>query len=87
MIESAGGEIALSLGLRQPRWPECHGPEWAMNKSKSEWLPDLLEYTTETVNRYKDRPALVEYQLENEFLLTVFGDCPYHSRERLIEEF
>ncbi len=87
MIEEAGGEIALSLGLRQPRWPECHGPEWAMAKPVEQWTEDLLEYTAETVNRYKDRDVLVEYQLENEFFLTVFGDCPDHSRERLVREF
>jgi hypothetical protein len=40
-----------------------------------------------TIDRYKDRDVLVEYQLENEFLLTVFGDCPDHSRERLIDEY
>lgn len=87
MIEAAGGEVALSIGLRQPRWPECHGPEWAMAKSVPEWTEDLKEYMGVTIDRYKDRDVLVEYQLENEFLLTVFGDCPDHSRERLIEEF
>jgi len=87
MIEEAGGEIALSIGLRQPRWPECHGPEWAMAKSVPEWTEDLKEYMQVTIERYKDRDVLVEYQLENEFLLTVFGDCPDHSRERLIEEY
>lgn len=87
MIEEAGGEIALSIGLRQPRWPECHGPQWAMEKPKTEWVEDLKEYTKETIERYKDRDVLVEYQLENEFLLSVFGDCPDHDRERLIEEY
>lgn len=87
MIEAAGGEIALSIGLRQPRWPECHGPDWAMAKSVPEWTEDLKEYMGIVVDRYKDRDVLVEYQLENEFLLTVFGDCPDHSRERLIDEY
>lgn len=87
MIEEAGGEIALAIGLRQPRWPECHGPEWAMAKPIPEWTEDLKEYMQVTIERYKDRDVLVEYQLENEFLLTVFGDCPDHSRERLIEEY
>ena len=87
MIEAAGGEIALSIGLRQPRWPECHGPEWAMAKSVPDWTEDLKEYMGVTIDRYKDRDVLVEYQLENEFLLTVFGDCPDHSRERLIDEY
>lgn len=87
MIEKAGGTVALSLGLRQPRWPECHGPDWAMQKPMPEWTEDLKEYMGVTIDRYKDRDVLVEYQLENEFLLTVFGDCPDHSRERLVDEF
>jgi len=87
MIEEAGGEIALAIGLRQPRWPECHGPDWAMEKPIEEWSQDLNEYMGVTIDRYKDRDVLVEYQLENEFLLTVFGDCPDHSRERLIDEY
>jgi hypothetical protein len=29
----------------------------------------------------------VSYQLENEFFMTVFGICPDHSRERLVDEF
>ncbi|HEU4984544.1 MAG TPA: beta-galactosidase, partial [Nitrososphaera sp.] len=27
--EAKGAKITLSLGLRQPRWPECHMPDWA----------------------------------------------------------
>ncbi len=58
-----------------------------MAKSVPEWTEDLKEYMGVTIDRYKDRDVLVEYQLENEFLLTIFGDCPDHSRERLIEEY
>jgi hypothetical protein len=86
MIEAAGGEVALAIGLRQPRWPECHGPEWAMAKTVPEWTDDLNEYMGEVIDRYKDRTSLVEYQLENEFFLSVFGECPDFSRERLIKE-
>jgi hypothetical protein len=86
-VEAAGGEIALAIGLRQPRWPECHGPDWAMQKSIPDWTEDLKEYMGVIIDRYKDRDVLVEYQLENEYLLSVFGDCPDHSRERLIDEY
>jgi hypothetical protein len=87
MVEKAGGKVSLAIGLRQPRWPECHGPEWAMIKSKPEWKEDLLDYMNMTINRYKDSPALESYQLENEYFLDVFGQCPDHSRDRLVEEF
>jgi hypothetical protein len=87
MVEEAGGEIALALGLRQPRWPECHGPEWAMQKTVPEWTEDLKEFMGVVIDRYKDREVLLEYQLENEYFLSVFGECPDFSRERLVDEF
>lgn len=85
--EQADVKISLALGLRQPRWPECHMPKWAENQSMEQWSPKLNDYITEVVNRYKDSPVLESYQLENEYFLTVFGDCPDHSKERLISEF
>ncbi len=87
MIEQAGGTVSLAIGLRQPRWPECHGPEWAMIKTMPEWKQDLLDFMGQTISRYKHRESLVSYQLENEYFLNVFGHCPDHSRERLVEEF
>jgi len=86
MIEKAGGQVSLAIGLRQPRWPECHGPDWAMAKPMKEWSKDLNAYMGQVIQRYKDRKSLVEYQLENEFFLSVFGICPDFSRERLISE-
>lgn len=85
--EKKGVKISLSLGLRQPRWPECHQPEWSKNLPKEEWYPGLKAYISEVVKRYKDSPALESYQLENEFFLKDFGVCPDYSRDRLIDEF
>lgn len=87
MAEESNSDVSLSIGLRQPRWPECHMPEWARNTPKDVWYPELQKFMTAVIERYKDHPNLGSYQLENEFLLTAFGECPDHSRERLIEEF
>ncbi|MDQ3158941.1 MAG: hypothetical protein M3P98_02290 [bacterium] len=87
MIEDYGGEVTLSIGLRQPRWPECHMPTWARYLAPSDWEPKLNNFLTETVNRYKDRRATISYQLENEFLLSAFGECDDHDIERLKREF
>lgn len=86
-VEQAGGTVSLSIGLRQPRWPECHWPEWAQKEPAPVWQTDLNSYMTKVIERYKDRPSLVSYQLENEYFLEVFGDCPDHSRERLVKEY
>ena len=87
MIERAGGTVSLAIGLRQPRWPECHGPAWAMALPQAVWQQRLKDYMGQVINRYKDRDVLKSYQLENEYFLSVFGHCPDHSRERLIDEY
>lgn len=85
--EENGIEVSLALGLRQPRWPECHMPKWAEDEPKEVWAEQLKTYMGKVIDRYKDSPALKSYQLENEYFLSVFGECPDHSRERLVDEF
>lgn len=85
--EARDVSVSLAIGLRQPRWPECHKPSWAEGLPYDQWYPALKDYMQATIERYKDSPSLVSYQLENEFLLEVFGECPDHNRERLIDEF
>lgn len=85
--EAANAKISLAVGLRQPRWPECHMPAWAVNQPKSEWQPQLEQFMRAVINRYKDSPSLESYQLENEYFLKAFGICPDFSRERLVSEY
>lgn len=85
--EEANAKVSLSLGLRQPRWPECHMPEWAKNQPQSVWQPQLEKYIAAVVERYKDSPSLASYQLENEYFLQGFGNCTNFDRDRLVSEF
>jgi hypothetical protein len=89
--EAADAKVTLSLGLRQPRWPECHMPDWARNKPVGEWQPRLEAFMAAVVNRYKNSPALDSYQVENEFFLKGFGECHLIAnsmdRKRLISEY
>lgn len=87
MAEKAGAKVSLAIGLRQPRWPECHMPQWHLNQPKEIWYGDLKNVMGATVGRYKTHPALESYQLENEFFLSVFGECPDFTRDRLIDEY
>ncbi|HSX46601.1 MAG TPA: hypothetical protein VLF87_01270, partial [Patescibacteria group bacterium] len=64
MANQYHAKVSLTLGLRQPRWPECHMPTWAMEEPKTEWEPQLKTFITAVVERYKDNPALDSYQLE-----------------------
>lgn len=88
MIEQKGGTISLALGLRQPRWPECHPPDWVdTTRPYQQWLPELEQFMGQVINRYKASPALSSYQLENEYFLKAFGECSDFSRDRLVSEF
>lgn len=87
MAEDSGAKISLAIGLRQPRWPECHMPDWAKQEPKEVWAPQLKVFMGKVIERYKDSPALDSYQLENEFFLTAFGECPDFSRDRLVDEY
>ncbi len=87
LAEDRGVEVSLAIGLRQPRWPECHMPTWAQEMQGNDWYRPLSDFITATVNRYKDSPALESYQLENEFFLKAFGICPDFNRDRLVDEF
>jgi hypothetical protein len=79
-------KVSLSIGLRQPRWPECHAPSWVTTAgAESTWVPKLTTYITAVVNRYKHNPALQTYQLENEFF-NAFGDCNNYDHNRLNTE-
>jgi hypothetical protein len=86
--EAAHAKIILTVGLRQPRWPECHAPNWAdTSQPDSQWQPQLESYMQQVINRYKASPALQSYQLENEYFLKGFGLCTNFDRQRLVSEY
>lgn len=83
-----GAKVSLAIGLRQPRWPECHEPQWSTTLPYDQWKAELYEYIYLTVQRYKNHPALESFQLENEALAWWFGDCREQPDPvRINEEF
>ena len=86
--EDVGAEVIFGVGRRLPRWPECHNPAWALASSEETQQAEILEYITEVVNRYKDSPAIIYWQVENEPFLRLFGreHCPPLDQEFLKQE-
>lgn len=82
-----GAKVSLAIGVRVPRWPECHEPPWAKEMGGNDWKQALYAYMQVVVERYKNHPALESWQLENEGLNNWFGTCAPPDRQRLIEEF
>ncbi|MBP9869621.1 beta-galactosidase [Patescibacteria group bacterium] len=74
-IAKRDGKIILAVGEKLPRWPECWGPDWWKKLSREEQRQHTLRYIETVVQRYRDNPAIIAWQVENEPHFA-YGDCP-----------
>lgn len=76
--------VILTVGIKVPRWPECHIPQWvgedALVRHES-----ILSFIETTITRYREHGAIVKWQVENEPFLR-FGICPEFDVKVLEEE-
>jgi hypothetical protein len=86
--EEVGAEVILAVGRRLPRGPECHEPGWVQELSQSQQDSAQLQMVEQVVERYKDSPAVVTWQVENEPFLEVFAyeHCGEHNVALLEKE-
>jgi len=75
IAEERGVKVILVIGMKTPRWPECHEPSWAQSQKSNLKSQNLLKYIDEIVNRYRNSSAIWAWQVENEPFFP-FGDCP-----------
>lgn len=71
--ESVGARVILAVGRRLPRWPECHVPTWARILDQEDRNARQLIYMKAVVERYKNSPAVIYWQVENEPFLSAFA--------------
>lgn len=69
-----GVNIILVLGQKQPRWPECHIPSWAMDLPVEQRQAKLMNLIKTVVDRYKNNKNIAVWQVENEHFFH-FGEC------------
>lgn len=79
-------DFIVNVGWRLPRWPECHNPSWVDTKDEEKLESDIIFLLKQIVTRYKNRPEIVAWQVENEPLLDWFGECPESDKEFLKKE-
>jgi len=78
-------KILLVIGIKTPRWPECHLPHWLKEKKLEERNQKLLEYLKKVINRYQPSPSIFAWQIENEPFFP-FGECPQIKKDFLKKE-
>jgi len=78
-------KIMLALGMKTPRWPECHIPEWAKGLGKGVQQERILEMLETLVNRYGGNSGIASWHVENEPLFR-FGECPWIDEDFLKKE-
>ena len=73
--EKHKAKILLVIGMKTPRWPECHIPNWAVGLKKGERQKEILALLQKIVERYKNSNTIEYWQVENEPFFP-FGKCP-----------
>lgn len=73
--EDHGARVFLAIGMKTPRWPECHIPEWAKGLSKEQQQGRILNLLENIVLKYRDSTSIWAWQVENEPFFP-FGECP-----------
>ncbi len=68
-------KLTLAFGIKTPRWPECHIPDFYL-ENKAEREEALLKFEEILIERYKNYDNIIYWQVENEPFLQFFGDCP-----------
>lgn len=81
----AGVKVVLAMGMKAPRWPECHNPAWTDNLPPEARETLVKNYVAATVKQYRNNPAVELWQVENEPYLN-FGLCGQRPENFLSDE-
>lgn len=74
-------DLIVVVGVKQPRWPECHIPTWAKRLSRDVYEKEVLRLIKQEITAYSGFSAIKSWQVENEVMLP-FGECPKPDQRR-----
>jgi len=80
-----GAKLLLVIGMKAPRWPECHIPDWAKNLGKDAQQEKILALIEKIALRYRGETSIAMWQVENEPFFP-FGECPWVDKNFLKKE-
>lgn len=79
MIEQAKQhdvKLTVVVGQKVLRVPECYYPSWLDRNDTPKVANSTNKLIATIAERYRGESTIEKWQLENEFLLKDFGDCP-----------
>ena len=70
VCEKRQQSVVLTLGVKAPRYPEFHFPNWIENKNLNniKTQKKILNFVEKSVARFKNLACIKYYQIENEAL-------------------
>ncbi len=77
-----GAKATVVVGQKNLRWPECYYPAWLNPSNTAEVQERANNMVAATVQHLRSHPALTRWQVENEFLLRSYGECPVAALTR-----
>lgn len=75
-------KLTIVVGQKNIRYPECYYPDWLDRNNQVEASKRAKVMVTKTVQHLKGNAAIEAWQIENEFLLRSFGECPSDNLNR-----
>ncbi len=79
-------DVLLIIGHKQPRWPECHHPNWYEQLTAEQRHQAVLNLLTAEVMHFQQFSVISRWQVENEALFNYGRDCPPITPAVLAEE-
>ncbi|MEZ4180587.1 MAG: beta-galactosidase [Candidatus Doudnabacteria bacterium] len=81
ITDNSQSKVVLVVGHKQPRWPECHHPDWWRDLSPDQQTEALHNMIEKSVEHYKDHPSIWAWQLENEPFFDFGEECGVITRQ------
>lgn len=86
LADKNNANVILVVGLKQPRWPECHTPAWWQNLNETQKTSALENMLTKTVQHFSSHSSVKTWQVENEPLFNFGLNCPTQTLSGLKKE-
>jgi hypothetical protein len=71
--------VILVVGRKQPRWPECHEPDWFSKLSNNDQDSAVLDFAKAEIQHFKSSATVKYWQVENEPYFGFGASCPVIS--------